>query len=104
MAELKCLCPRCRGPNAPHAERGTPEFLYSDLHRRECEARGMLRLDKEARQHYYQMVLAARGRQAAKLLIHDVEAENAKRGMREVPNPGASGGLHAPELPAANHG
>ncbi|SRR6266581_5548288 len=104
MAGLKCLCQRCRGPNAPPAERGTLEFLYSELHRRECEVRWVLSLDKESRHHYYQMVAAARGREATKLLIYDVEAEHAKRGMREVPDTDAAGLLHPPELPETERG
>lgn len=70
---MKCLCPRCN-PDAPHPERGTPEFLYSDLHRRECEARHVLKMDKESRYAYYKIVHEKRGEPALRLLIFDVEA------------------------------
>lgn len=67
-----CLCPRCR-PEDPPPARGTPEFLYSDLHRRECEAREVLKLSKEARTRYYRSVHEARGEYGCYVLIYDVE-------------------------------
>mgnify|MGYP001615052061 CR=1 FL=1 len=70
---MKCLCPACGGDDP----------LYSELHRRQCEARHVLKMRKEQRQAYYQGVLKGRrGEAAARLLIEDIEAEAEKQ---EIP-------------------
>jgi hypothetical protein len=60
---LKCSDPKC-------------PTCTQDLekHRRECEARYVVKLDEFARTDYYNGVWKSRGEEAAKLLIQDVVA------------------------------
>lgn len=59
------------------------DALFSELHRRECEARHVLKFSSEGQASYYKAVDQARGRKALELLIYDVEKERESR-LRKV--------------------
>ena len=71
-----CLCPACCESPAP---------TYTEAWRRQCEARYVLRMEKNQRRAYYAGVGKFRGLPASRQLIADVEAEYAHQRERNQP-------------------
>lgn len=62
----ECLCPSCSTLPLPS---------HTEQHRRECEARVLLRWSKTRREKYYRVVRATRGKMAASELIREVKEQ-----------------------------